>query len=90
MLSAATSAQAVPWALSPVIGTLGAGLEFGYRPHALWGVRLSATVHPLPDKIELNRVSYKADGSSFGAGLLFDLFPGETAFVFRRACTAFV
>lgn len=80
MLSAATSAQAVPWALSPVIGTLGAGLEFGYRPHALWGVRLSATVHPLPDKIELNRVSYKADGSSFGAGLLFDLFPRRNGF----------
>ena len=80
ILSAATSAQAVPWTLSPVIGTLGAGLEFGYRPHALWGVRLSATVHPLPDKIELNRVSYKADGSSFGAGLLFDLFPRRNGF----------
>lgn len=63
------------WALSPVIGTLGVGLEVAYQPQPLWGVRLSATIHPLPDKLTLDRVTYKADGASPSLGLLFDLFP---------------
>ena len=49
-------------------------------PRPLWGIRLSATIHPLPNKITLSHVSYKPDDSSLGAGLLFDLFPWRNGF----------
>lgn len=88
-LSSQTAATVPPWSLSPVISTLDAGLEFGYHPYPLWGVRLSATMPPLPDKLTLNRVTYRVDGASPSLGLLSDVFPWRNGFHFSAGLYRF-
>jgi hypothetical protein len=73
--AARISADVTGFSIGPIVGTLGAGGEIGYRFSDLFGARVDATALPATLKLTTATAPYTARISYFSAGLLADYYP---------------
>lgn len=77
---AASSYDPTGFSVGPVLGTLGAGVELGYRATPYIGARANLTGGPLHVAFTTGGASYSGNASFLSGGLLGDYYPFGSAF----------